>query len=347
MLPRERVLEALNHREPDRVPLYLWVFKQPGVTQAIEAKYGSMEAFYDALSLDLCQTFPRKGLLKEAPARSIVAEESDAVEQNVYGDLLGKTRKSCYDNVLTLDEALEVEFTDPDDEGVYTEIRYEVEHHKGRKGRAIFVQTPGVFEAANGIIGLEQNLMEMALRPELVTRLYERIARWNHRYIEHVVEIGVDVIHVSDDWGMNDALLFSPEMWWELVYPAERITTEFAQRLGVPLSLHSDGNIKDVLDGVVTLGFRCFHPVQESAGMRQADVKRRYGHALTLYCGLDVCTTLGRGEPAKVRDEVRRVMRELKPGGGFIFCTSHMVQPGTPLEEVEMAYQVALEESRY
>lgn len=81
--------------------------------------------------------------------------------------------------------------------------------------------------------------------------------------------------------------------------------------------------------------------------MSQVEVKRRYGDVLTLYCGLDVRTTLGRGKPDAVRDEVRRVMRELKPGGGFIFCTSHMVQPGTPIEEVEMAYYVALEESWY
>lgn len=171
MLPRERVFETLNQGKPDRVPLYVWIFNQPGVTQAIEAKYGSIEAFYDALSLDLCQTFPRKGLLKEVPAQSTVAEESTVVERNVYSDPLGRTRKSCYDNVLTLDEALEAEFTDPDDAEIYSEIRSDVQHHKGQKGRAIFVQTPGVFEASNGIIGLEPNLIEMALRPELVTQL--------------------------------------------------------------------------------------------------------------------------------------------------------------------------------
>ena len=348
MLPRERVFETINHREPDRVPLYLWVFKQRGVVDDIEAKYGSMNAFYDALSLDMCQSFPRKGVVKERPpARPGVEAPREEIESNVYGDILDGTRKGCYDNVFTLDEALEVEFTDPDDEAIYTDIRAEVEHHKGRKGRAIFIQTPGVFEASNGIIGLEQNMMEMALRPEMVTQLFERIARWNHRYIENALEIGVDVIHVSDDWGMNQALLFSPEMWWDLIYPAERLTTEFVQRCGALLSLHSDGDITDVMDGVIDLGFHCVHPVQDSAGMNQVEIKRKYGDCLTLYCGLDVRTTLGRGNPAGVRDEVRRVMRALKPGGGFIFCTSHMVQPGTPLEEVEMAYQVALEESWY
>ncbi len=64
MLSRERVFESIAHREPDRVPLYCWVFRQPGVIDDIEAKYGNEEAFYDALSLDMCQTFPAKGLLK-------------------------------------------------------------------------------------------------------------------------------------------------------------------------------------------------------------------------------------------------------------------------------------------
>lgn len=335
MISRERVFEALAHREPDRVPLYLWVFGQPGVTQEIEARHGSLEAFYDLLNLDVCQTFPSKGLTAHRPVHP------DAVIVDTpYG-------RGTYGNDLTLDEALETPFTDPDDGAIYTRIREEVAHHKGRKGRAIFLQTPGVFEASNGLVGLETNLTEMLTRPDLVRQLYERIARWNHRYIENAVEIGADVIHVSDDWGMNGAMLFSPKTWWELVYPAEKITTDHARRMGVPLSLHCDGYLMDVMDGVIDLGFQCLHPVQASAGMDPLRVKREYGDRLTIYGGLDVRTTLGRSDPDGVRTEVRRLMQDLKPGGGYIFCTSHMVQPGTPVAEVEMAYQVALEEGWY
>ena len=335
MIPRERVFEAMSHREADRVPLYLWVFRQPGITQAIQEKHGSFEAFCDLLSLDACQTFPSKGLVASRPVNP------DAVTIDTpYG-------RGTHGNDMTLEEALEVPFTDPDDGGIYTRIREEVAHHKGLKGRAIFLQTPGVFEASNGLIGLGANMEEMLIRPDTVRRLYEKIARWNHRYIENAVEIGVDVIHVSDDWGMNGAMLFSPKTWWELVYPAEKITTDFARKMGVPLSLHCDGYLMDVLDGVVDLGFSVLHPVQASAGMDQARVKREFGDRLTIYGGLDVRTTLGRGDADGVRAEVRRLMRELKPGGGFLFCTSHMVQPGTPLEEVEMAYRLALEEGRY
>jgi uroporphyrinogen decarboxylase len=211
----------------------------------------------------------------------------------------------------------------------------------------VFVQTPGVFEAANGFLGLQQHLMEVALQPEKVIRLYERIALWAAHYAENCLDLGVDVIHISDDWGMNQALLFRPEVWWDLIYPTEKITCAAVKARGGLLSLHSDGYITPVLDGVLDLGFNVFHPCQLSAGMDPVVIKAQYGDRLTLYGGLDVRTTLGRGQPEAVEAEVRHLLRHLKPGGGYIFCTSHMVQPGTPLEEVEMAYRVALEESWY
>ena len=335
MISRERVFESMAHRESDRAPLYLWVFGQKAVVADIEARHGTFDAFCDLLQLDVCQTFPSKGLLPRPVKRSASVEVDTPYGRGRHG------------GEMALQDALDAPFTDPDDEAIYDRIRREVAHHKGACGRAIFLQTPGVFEAANGLIGLAPNLEAMSLEPDRVRRLYEKIARWNHRYIENAVEIGVDVIHVSDDWGMNDAMLFSPRMWWDLVYPAEKVTTDFARGLGVPLSLHCDGYLMDVMDGVVDLGFQVLHPVQASAGMDPIKVKKTYGDRLTMYGGLDVRTVLGRGDSEGVQDEVRRVMRALKPGGGFIFCTSHMVQPGTPIEEVEMAYQVALEESWY
>lgn len=338
MLSRERVFESIAHREADRVPLYVWVFRQPGVHQAIEAKYGSFEAFCDALQLDICQTFPQKGLLKDRAAILNRRTELDKSQTD---------RRNCYGNVLSLEEALEAEFTAPDDQAIYTRIREEVEEHKGRKGRAIFLQTHGVFETANGILGLEECLMEMAERPLLLKKLLEKIAFWNFGYIENALEIGIDVVHISDDWGMDNRMLMSPEQWWELIYPTEKISCDFALKKGALLSLHCDGYFMDVMDGVVELGFQVVHPVQTSAGMDLLEVKRKYGDRLTIYGGLDVRTTLGRGEPQKVVTEVRWLMRNLKTGGGYLFCTSHMVQPGTPIEEVELAYQVALEESWY
>lgn len=328
MLPRERVFEALQFHQPDRVPIYVWVFNQPCVIDEIKAKFGSFEAFCDELELDMTQAFPAKGLLKCRPAPN----SDEAIHNATYGF------------VWTLEAALDAELNDPDDVSIYEPIKAEIVHHKGRFGRAVFfVQTFGVFEAANDFIGLEQNLTEMALRPQLCRQLYERIASWSARYAENCLDLGVDVIHISDDWGMNNAMLFSPKAWWELVYPAEKIICDAVRKRNGWLSLHSDGYITPVLDGVVELGIRVFHPCQESAGINPTKVKRTYFGRLALYGGLDVRTVLRRIlSREQLANEVWRVMTQLKSGGGFIFCTSHMVQPGTPINEVEFAYEVAL-----
>lgn len=332
VLPRERVLTALQFREPDRVPLYVWVFNQPGVIDEIVARFGTFEAFCDELELDMTQAFPAKGPLKRRPKPGDEAAVYDAT----------------YGWVYTVEGALEAELNDPDDPTIYEPIKREIEHHKGRCGRAVFVQTFGVFEAANDFVGLEQNLVAMVEKPELCRQLYERIARWSARYAENCLELGVDVIHISDDWGMNNAMLFSPQKWWELVFPAEKIICDAVLKRGGLLSLHSDGYIEPVLDGVVELGIKVFHPCQESAGMKPVEVKRKFFGKLALYGGLDVRTVLGRGlSREQLAAEVRRVMEALKPGGGFIFCTSHMVQPGTPIDEVVFAYEVAKEAGRY
>jgi uroporphyrinogen decarboxylase len=98
---------------------------------------------------------------------------------------------------------------------------------------------------------------------------------------------------------------------------------------------------------VIDLGVQCVHPVQQSAGMDMAAFKREFGDKLTIYGGLDVRTTLGSGDLSLIRQEVAQRMHDLKPGGGFIFCTSHMVQPNTTLEEVEAAYEAANESAGY
>ncbi|MCS7192777.1 MAG: hypothetical protein NZ937_07340 [Armatimonadetes bacterium] len=332
MLPRERVFTALQFCEPDRVPIYVWVFNQPGVIDEIWAKFGSFEAFCDFLELDMTQAFPAKGPLK----RKTEPNEDGAIYDATYGW------------VYTIEAALDAELNDPNDTTIYEPIKREIEHHKERRGRAVFVQTFGVFEAANNFIGLEQNLIEMVERPELCFQLYERIAQWSAQYAENCLELGVDVIHISDDWGMNNAMLFSPRIWWELIYPAEKIICDAVLKRDGLLSLHSDGYIEPVLEGVVQLGIRVFHPCQESAGMKPVEVKRNYFGKLALYGGLDVRTVLGRGlSREKLGEEVKKVMKTLKSGGGFIFCTSHMVQPGTPIDEVVFAYEVAKEAGQY
>jgi uroporphyrinogen decarboxylase len=194
---------------------------------------------------------------------------------------------------------------------------------------------------------MENLLCEMVLNPEKVKKLFEKIAAWSCVYVDNSIDLGIDVPHISDDWGQNNALLFSPKMWWELVYPSDAMIVERAKRRCMFVSLHSDGYIFDVLDGVVKMGIDVVHPIQVSAGMDPLRVKREYGDQLTLYGTLDITHTLPSGTLWDIESEVKNRMATLKPGGGFIFCSTHTIQPDTPLEKVEYAYDVAYENSWY
>lgn len=337
MLSRERVFLALEHKEPDRVPIYVWTFGNP-IEEPIAQKYGSLNAFFDHFEIDLVQLFPAKWVLKER------VTSLHAVDPGMTGT---PSRANCYGEVMGIDDALDAPLNDPDDPAIYELVRRDIEYHKGKKGRAIWVQTPGVFETSTGFLGLQGALENLAAEPRKMGQLFRRIATWAVRFVDNCVEIGADTIHISDDWGRNDAMMFSPKVWWEHVFPSERLHAARARQRGAYLSLHCDGYFWDVIDGVIDLGVQCAHPIQQSAGMDMVRFKREYGDRLTIYGGLDVRTTLGTGDIPKIRQEVADRMRQLKPGGGYIFCTSHKVQPHTTLEEVEAALETALDQGKY
>lgn len=340
MLSRERVLETIAHRVPDRVPLYCWLFWLEQFPE-IEARFGTVRDFYDRLHLDMVQTFPTQPLLPERNINDHIPQPGDGTEAGA------PSPANIYGRVYSLDEALETPFTDPGDEDLYTEIRDDIRFHKRHKGRAVFVQTPGVFETTSSLIGLQQELEATLLSPEPLKALYEKIATWAIRYIDNAVQLGADVIHVSDDWGTNHGLLFSPETLRQLVSPYEEMITDKARRAGARVSLHSDGNITRAMDAVVDLGFDVVHPVQRSAGMDPAEFKARYGRRLCLYGGLDVRTTLGFGRMDAVRQEIDDIMQHVKPGGGLIFCTSHTPMPHCSVDELVAAYDYAYEKAAY
>lgn len=327
MTSRERVLKAIRHETPDRVPLDVWIGR-PDVEKACVAKYGSLDAFYDAMRTDIYTAYTHavRDLLVRRPGEKLR---------------------------YPIDELSRLEFPDPSDSRVYAPhdhsrvpVQEAVEKYHG-KGKAVFCHVWGVGESLQGLMGIENMMMCMATDREEMKRLFLRSGEWTAEVVKRVIAMGVDVVRFSDDWGSTRALMFSPKDWWELIYPADKIIVSAARSLNVPVALHSDGYIYDILPGIVEMGVNVLHPLQASAGMDQRKVKEEFGDRLCLYGGLDVTYTLPRGTDAEIRAEVVEKMTTLKPNGGYIFCTSHSVQEDTAIERVELAYRTAWKHSAY
>jgi uroporphyrinogen decarboxylase len=317
MQSRDRVIAVIEHQLPDRVPIYGWV--RANLEQPISEAFGSVEAFEDRYEFDFAHLFGGPSPYPQDTLEALRAAHGGTLEPADLHDFA---------------------LSDPDCTGDYDGIRAAVDHHKTQRGRFVYVQTPGIFECLNGVFGIENHLCWLALHEDDLHQVYARQAEWNRRFAMNCLDLGVDMIHVSDDWGAQTGLLFSPDTWRRLIYPYHKVTCDAVRARRAYLSVHSDGNVTQVLDGIVELGYNVLHPFQESAGMDLSLYRRQYADAFVIMGGLDVQTTIGFGDYDRLRSEIERILRTFA-GGGLLFCTSHYVQDHCTIEELTFAYDLA------
>jgi len=306
---KERVTNVILNKKTDRMPIYGWL-NNDGFYQKIEKKYGGTEAFFDKYEFDMYHLFP---------AANPVSSPSYA--------------STFFDDGLPA-----VEFTNPDDMP-YSDVKPAIDLHSIQKGRFVYAQTPGCFEFFNSVWGLENHLAYLLLYTEQIREMYEKLADWTIVFANNLIDLGVDMVHISDDWGSQKGLLFSNDIWYRLVHPYHKKVAEAVKKRGAFLSLHSDGNVMSVLDGICDIGFDVVHPYQESAGMDFGVYLKKYRDNFVIHGGLDVQTTIGFGDYSRLESEIRRVFNLFKDGG-LLFCTTHMIQPHCSVEEAEFAYDL-------
>ncbi len=319
MLSRERVIAVINHQKPDRIPVYGWV--SANLTEPITKAFGSVEAFEDRYEFDFAHLFGGPSCFS-----------NDELKQ----------ARQARGGSLTPKDILQIPMCDPHKSEDYQNIIDAIRHHKHERGRFVYVQTPGIFEALNGGFGIEEHLCHLAEFEDDLHLVYKRQAEWNRDFANNCIDLGVDMVHVSDDWGAQHGLMFSPKTWWSLIYPYHKITCDLVKSRKTFVSVHSDGNVNAVVDGIIKLGYDVVHPWQESAGMSLQQYKENFMSHFTVMGGLDVQTTIGFGKLDFLRSEIQRVMGMFAEGG-LLLCTTHFVQPHCTIEELTLAFDLIQE----
>jgi len=150
------------------------------------------------------------------------------------------------------------------------------------------------------------------------------------------------MVHVSDDWGAQRSLIFSPTMLKDMVVPYHKPAIAAAKKRGVFVSMHSDGNVNDALPFIVELGYDVIHPYQISANMDYDVYFKNYSDKFTLLGGMDIQATIGFGNLDAVRDEIENVTTKFKDRG-ILLCTTHYVQDNCSIEELDFVFTTARE----
>ncbi len=315
MTSRERVLKAIRGEKTDRTPIYGWV--SANLEDEISEVYGSVAAFEDLYEFDTAHIFGAPGPFKNTAYLESI--------------------KARYDE-LTPDVLLDEEFFFPAADQEWSNVKKALEHHK-KRDRFCYMQTPGFFEFFNAVFGIENQLMYLILYRDELAELYSRQADWLIGFVDCCLELGVDCVHISDDWGSQRELMFSPELWRELIKPNLKRVVDYVHSKGGLVSLHSDGCIKAITDDLAELGLDMLHPWQESAGMSYDTYLEKYADKFAILGGVCVQTVLGLVTKEKLESEIRRVFDILK-GKRWICCTTHFVQNHCSMDELKFAFDL-------
>jgi uroporphyrinogen decarboxylase len=205
----------------------------------------------------------------------------------------------------------------------------------------------GVFERAWYLRGYEQFFIEIIQEKAFAHRFLEKILEHQIEGYRKVIEAAgpwIKGVLLTDDLASQSSLLISPDLYREMVYPYHKKLLAFLASENMRVVFHSCGAVYDLLPDLISAGVRILHPVQVSAeNMDLQKIKQQYGSDIVLWGGGCDTALLQNGTPRAVRESVLSNLKILAPGGGYVFTTTHCIQPGTPGENI-IAMSEALRE---
>lgn len=191
-----------------------------------------------------------------------------------------------------------------------------------------------LFERAWSLHGFDATLMDLVDKPEWVEELLDRITDIQVAVAKRFVALGVDGGYFGDDYGAQRGMLFSPRVWRRLFKP--RLARMFAvfRDAGLPVVLHSDGDLWTILPDLLDIGLNCLNPVQPEV-LQHSRLYREFGKHLSFYGGISTQTVMPTGTPHEVKAAAAACVAELAADGtGLILGPSHRMQSDIPGENV-------------
>ncbi|MGI5915689.1 MAG: uroporphyrinogen decarboxylase family protein [Anaerolineae bacterium] len=372
MRPKDRVIAALHHREPDRVPtgenavdgeLAARIIGRPTL---YNARRREMEALwagrrneivddYVSAHIDLARILEWDYVRVPVVPRSIPYRrprmigpyawiDDEGHEVHYHPDSGNIAMKKNRDD-LTIDD-----LPDPDEPyQVAPDELDAVRRVVDQLGDSHFIigRTPvdGTFPWQQ-TVGMGEFLMRMVTDPEFVHRAVQVYVNRSIAYIEAMLDAGCDAVMTTDDYSDNRGPIMGPRRFREFVLPGLVCQVEAAHARGGYFIKHTDGNVWSILDDLVEAGIDGWHGIQPGIGMDLKQLKERYAGRLCFFGGVN-CEALVAGTPEEARAEVRYAIRHAAPGGGLVVTTGNVLQPGTRLENYLAARQTIRDDGRY
>jgi uroporphyrinogen decarboxylase len=374
LTPRERVLTALNHEEPDRVPMFMGAsgatsmltplyekFKQRfGVTSPTRFLHRATqqvmidERIRDRLGAD------GQPILPGPPISTLARDVSEDCIIDALGTVWRKRPGNIYFEIsehplrnATIDDLERYAWPDTAHPSRFVGMRERAKALQESGQAVILYSGAGVFSPAYEMRGVEQVLLDLAANEEFATALLTKLEQLCSACVRAALrEVGeyVDLVITGDDVATQAGLMMSPAMYRRLVKPHHaRMFATIRENTKAKIYLHSCGNVYRLIGDFIEMGVDLLNPVQVTAGEMgdTGRLKREFGDRLSFCGAIDTQKVLPTGSPEDVRAEVRRRIADLAPGGGYIAGAVHCLQPDVPVENVLAMCDEVLKAGRY
>jgi len=336
---RERVLAAINHQKPDRIPCDLWA--EPGVWERLRNDLGlkTDEEVRQLFEIDVRYISP------EYPADTV----EGGVKQNMWGERWEKATTvygTEWEHVMGAlggaQSLADVEaFPWPTcDQVDYSGIPEQV---RRAEGRAIFFGNADFFERPGLVRGLENILVDAMVNQDMVDYLQERFVSFFIEDFYRTMEASgrrIDVFWALTDLGTQQGLWMGPGVMQRYVFAPLARMAEVVHREGVKLMFHSCGAVREAIPDLIASGVDILNPLQPAAtGMEPRGLKKDFGKEIAFHGGIDIQYLLPQKSAEEVAEETERVAHILGKGGGYVLSPSHNIQLDTPTENVRAMYR--------
>ncbi|HLP73666.1 MAG TPA: uroporphyrinogen decarboxylase family protein [Bacteroidales bacterium] len=190
-----------------------------------------------------------------------------------------------------------------------------------------------LYERAWIMRGIEPVLSDFLMNPGFIDELFDKIIDFNLTITRKLCKYPIDAFHYGDDWGQQYGLIMGIDLWRKFFKPRLRKLYDAVHEAGLPVSIHSCGDISEIIPDLIDMGVNMITPLQAEA-LDFSFLKKEYGRHLTFWGGVSTQKTLPYGSPADVRAEVRDRIKVMGKGGGYIVAPSHELQGDVPLENM-------------
>ena len=236
---------------------------------------------------------------------------------------------------------------DPEEPRQYDTVRSLIERF-GKTHSIVGGVHCSAFEGPWYLRGMERFLQDMLINKDYAHELIDRVSGFYLAAGSRLIRMGCDILMAGDDVGTQDRMLISPALWREFIKPRYgRLFGAYKrENPALRIAVHICGSIEPIIDDLIEVGVDILNPVQPLA-MSPARLKKRFGSRLSFWGAVDDQKVLPFGSPQDVEAEVRLRIAELAPGGGYILCSSHNVQPTTPVDNIHAFYRAARDYGAY